>query len=259
MDKKSPRSNRNRSRNKSRNRSLNKSRNRSLNKSPNHSMNEKILAKETMKMLFHDAKEEDMITLKEIEEIEYGKKTKGGAASLGPVSSLDASRWAINGPWPGNYGCRRSIKPDYIMPGIKLDRFGIKYGAYLGRAKDNYVSRSMNRISMAHEKEYRTYYTHQGNVLLPPTHTYHRYELNQPVISYSCNVAKAFDKPGGAKQFIIPAIDENVIQGIPLNTTRQSTELIDPSVAPTKFYRIDYLLRKHILRSVPIDTFPSWI
>lgn len=220
-------------------------------------MNKKLLAKETMKMLFHDAKEEDMITLKEIEEIEYGKESKGGA-SLAPVSSSEASRWAIHGAWPGNYGCRTSIKPDYIMPGIKLDRFGIKYGAYLGSSKDNYISRSMNRISMAHEKEYKKYYTHSGNTLLPPTHTYHRYELNRPVISYSCSVAKAFDKPGGAKQYIIPAIDENVLQGIPLNTTRQTTELIDPSVAPTKFYRIDYLLRKNILKSIPIDKFPLW-
>ena len=250
--------NRNKRSNKSSKRSNRSNKSSKRSNRSNSSMNEKILAKETMKMLFHDAKEEDMITLKEIEQIEYGKETKGGAALLAPLSSSEVASWAIQGAWPGNYGCRSAIKSDYLMPGIKLDRFGIKYGAYLGLSKDNYVSRSMNRISMRHQGKYTQYYTPSGNILLPPTHTYHRYELNRPIISYTCIVAKAFDKPGGARQFIIPAIDENVIQGIPLNTTRQTTELIDPSVAPTKFYRIDYLLRKNILRSVPIEQFPSW-
>jgi hypothetical protein len=239
-----------------------------LNKSLNQSskkLNEKDLneIKETMKKLYKNARDDDMYDVKEATDDDMYKKKFMGGAARGTQPSLTAdelNRWAFQSDnWPGNYGCRtRSNKKEYLFEGTTLDRFGGEWGVYLGKPTDSYMSRSMNRISNRNMNKYREYYTTNKHHLLPDSHKYHLYEVSKPIYTYRCTTAAAFDKPGGAKQFLVPAIDIQDANELPLSLSARDSVMVDRRVGQTRFYKISYLLAQNVLREVAPSRFPSW-
>jgi hypothetical protein len=256
-----------------RSRSLKKSRNSiSRSKSLNHlKIREPILdkIKETMKKLYQNAREEDMYSVKKggmMETEDTWMKEKHGGAMRGTsrgtstLTAAELNSWAFQSQnWPGNYGCRtRSNKQEYLFEGTPLDRFGGEWGVYLGKPTDSYMSRSMNRISNRNLNKYQEYYTTEKHHLLPNSHKYHLYELLKPIYTYRCTAAAAFDKPGGAKQFLVPAIDLNEANDLPLSLSGTHTELVDRRVGQTRFYKISYLIAQNVLTEVVPTRFPPW-
>lgn len=232
--------------------------------------------KETMKKLYKNAKEDDMYHVKkggmmETEDDMKHGATHGGAtrasrrsrrsaisAPPAPLTQAEINSWRVSGRWPGNYGCRtRHNKREYVLQGTPLDRFGGDWGVYLGKPTDSFISRSMNRISNRNLNKYQEYYTSDKHHLLPATHQYHLYQVNRPIYTFSCIAAAAFDKPGGAKQFLVPAIDLTTTV-LPLSLLDAHTELVDPNVGPTRFYKVSYLIAQNVLTEVAPARFPPW-
>lgn len=238
--------------------------------------------KETMKKLYKNAKEDDMYHVKkggmmETEDDMKHGSTHGGATHGGamrgsrrsrrsvrsasppaPLTEAELNSWRVTGRWPGNYGCRtQANKKEYVLQGTLLDRFGGDWGVYLGKPVDSFISRSMNRISNRNLNKYQEYYTSDKHHLLPATHKYHLYEVNKPIYTFSCIAAAAFDKPGGAKQFLVPAIHLTATE-LPLSLSDEHAELVDPNVGPTRFYKVSYLVAQNVLTEVAPTRFPPW-
>jgi hypothetical protein len=262
---KSRKSRSSKSRNSSKSSKSIKSRSKSLNQySTKLNENDLNKIKETMKKLYKNARDEDMYQVKEARDEDMFKKEEimGGAARVThpTLTADDVNRWAYQSQnWPGNYGCRtRSNKQEYLFEGTPLDRFGGEWGVYLGKPTDSYMSRSMNRISNRNLNKYHEYYTTDKHHLLPKSHKYHLYEVNKPIYTYRCTTAAAFDKPGGAKQFLVPAIDIQDANDLPLSLSARDSDMVDRRVGQTKFYKISYLLAQNVLTEIEPSRFPSW-
>jgi len=237
---------------------------------------------ETVKKLYSDAKDEDLMTLEQINKMEqsiynknYSKYKKssankssanknGGATIQTPLLAPQKIGSSVFGPWcfrftawPPNYGCRsvqEATNLFLIGPCKQMDRFGDISGCYLGTPQASYVSRSIPFLSITRDNEYAYYYTHNNNDTLPEHLLYHKYTTIVPFFTFSCLAAAAFDKPGGAKQFLYPALPL-------IHYDEPNAKVVDASFNATqRFYTIRYLLSKNIIGEVSqVYDFPDFL
>jgi len=236
---------------------------------------------ETVKKLYRDANDEDLMTLEQINKMEqsiYNKNyskykssvnqssanKKGGATAHTPLLAPQKIDPYVFGPWcfrftnwPPNYGCRtvqEATNLFLIGPCKQMDRFGDISGCYLGTPQASYVSRSIPFLSITRDNEYNHYYTHNNMDMLPEHLLYHKYTTIVPFFTFNCVAAAAFDKPGGAKQFLYPALPL-------IHYDVTNAKVVDASFNATqRFYTIRYLLSKNIIGEVSqVYDFPDFL